>query len=80
VAQQQQAAGAKLIGYKVGLTSLAMRRSSKIDEPDYGFLFDYMLIEDGAKVPHANYCVPDFRSIPENGRGTRTGIVSNHRG
>jgi 2-oxo-hept-3-ene-1,7-dioate hydratase len=58
VARQQQAAGAKLIGYKVGLTSLAMRRSSKIDEPDYGFLFDYMLIRDGAKVPHANYCVP----------------------
>jgi 2-oxo-hept-3-ene-1,7-dioate hydratase len=58
VARRRQAAGAKLIGYKVGLTSIAMRRSSKIDEPDYGFLFDYMLIEAGAKVPHANYCVP----------------------
>ena len=58
VARRQQAAGAKLIGYKVGLTSLAMRRSSKIDEPDYGYLYDYMLVEDGAKVAHANYCVP----------------------
>ncbi len=58
VARQQQAAGAKLIGYKVGLTSIAMRRSSKIDEPDYGYLYDTMLVEDGAKVPHANYCVP----------------------
>ncbi len=58
VARRQQAAGAKLIGYKVGLTSIAMRRSSKIDEPDFGFLYDHFLIEDGAKVPHANYCVP----------------------
>ena len=58
VARLQQARGARLIGYKVGLTSLAMRRSSKIDEPDYGFLFDHMLIADGAKVPHTNYCVP----------------------
>lgn len=58
VARRQQAAGARLIGYKVGLTSIAMRRSSKIDEPDYGYVHDTMLVEDGAKVPHANYCVP----------------------
>jgi len=58
VARHQQAAGAKLIGYKVGLTSIAMRRSSKIDEPDFGFLYDHFLIADGARVPHANYCVP----------------------
>ena len=58
VARRTVEAGAKLIGYKVGLTSIAMRRSSKIDEPDYGFLYDHFLIEDGAKVPHANYCVP----------------------
>jgi 2-oxo-hept-3-ene-1,7-dioate hydratase len=58
VARRTVAAGAKLIGYKVGLTSIAMRRSSKIDEPDFGFLYDSFLVEDGAKVPHANYCVP----------------------
>ncbi|MBK8899751.1 MAG: fumarylacetoacetate hydrolase family protein [Anaerolineaceae bacterium] len=58
VARRQQAAGARLIGYKVGLTSIAMRRSSKIDEPDFGFLYNHFLIEDGARVPHANYCVP----------------------
>ena len=50
--------GAKLIGHKIGLTSKAMQQSSQIDEPDYGHLLDYMLINDGAKVPHANYCVP----------------------
>jgi 2-oxo-hept-3-ene-1,7-dioate hydratase len=58
VAQRKIAAGAKLIGHKVGLTSKAMQRSSQIDEPDYGHLLDSMMIADGAKVPHANYCVP----------------------
>lgn len=50
--------GAKLIGHKVGLTSLAMRRSSKIDEPDYGYLLDNMLYPDGAKIPAENFAVP----------------------
>jgi 2-oxo-hept-3-ene-1,7-dioate hydratase len=58
VAQHKIAHGAKLIGHKVGLTSKAMQRSSQIDEPDYGHLLDSMMIADGAKVPHANYCVP----------------------
>src|ERR1700704_2228128 len=58
VAKRKMAAGAKLIGHKVGLTSKAMQRSSQIDEPDYGHLLDYMMVPDGAKVPHANYCVP----------------------
>src|SRR5438132_4104974 len=58
VAKRRIAAGAKLIGHKVGLTSKAMQRSSQIDEPDYGHLLDTMMIADGAKVPHADYCVP----------------------
>lgn len=51
-------AGRKLIGHKVGLTSKAMQRSSQIDEPDYGHLLDDMMLSDGAKVPHGNYCIP----------------------
>jgi 2-oxo-hept-3-ene-1,7-dioate hydratase len=58
VANRKIAAGAKLIGHKVGLTSKAMQRSSQIDEPDYGHLLDSMMIADGASVPHANYCLP----------------------
>src|SRR5262249_26706230 len=50
--------GRRLIGHKVGLTSKAMQRSSQINEPDYGQLLDEMMLTDGAKVPHANYCVP----------------------
>jgi 2-oxo-hept-3-ene-1,7-dioate hydratase len=58
VAKRRIAAGARLIGHKVGLTSKAMQRSSQIDEPDYGHLFDTMMIPDGAKVPHDRYCLP----------------------
>lgn len=58
VARRRMDRGARLIGHKVGLTSKAMQRSSKIDEPDYGYLFDYMMIDDGGKVPHENYCLP----------------------
>jgi 2-oxo-hept-3-ene-1,7-dioate hydratase len=58
VARRRVAAGAKLIGHKVGLTSKAMQRSSQIDEPDYGHLLDDMMIPDGARVPHENYCRP----------------------
>src|ERR1700752_1480167 len=58
VAKRKIAAGARLIGHKVGLTSKAMQRSSQIDEPDYGHLLDDMMIADGAKIPHANYCRP----------------------
>ena len=58
VARRRMAAGARLIGHKVGLTSKAMQRSSQIDEPDYGHLFDDMMIADGAKIPHERYCRP----------------------
>jgi len=65
VANRRIAAGAKLIGHKVGLTSKAMQRSSQIDEPDYGHLLDDMMIADGAKVPHEIYC----------GRGSRSSLL-----
>src|SRR5262245_26492987 len=58
VANRKIAAGAKLIGHKVGLTSKAMQRSSMIDEPDYGHLLDNMMIADGAKILHENFCKP----------------------
>src|SRR5436853_1107406 len=57
-AKRKMAAGAKLIGHKIGLTSKAMQQSSQIDEPDYGHLLDYMVLSDGVTLQHANYCVP----------------------
>lgn len=58
VMQRKVSMGAKLIGHKVGLTSKAMQASSKINEPDYGYLLDTMMIAEGAKVAHASFCLP----------------------
>ncbi|MDQ0314461.1 2-oxo-hept-4-ene-1,7-dioate hydratase [Amorphus orientalis] len=58
VAEAKVAEGRKVVGHKIGLTSKAMQASSKIDEPDYGYLFDDLVLQDGAKVPFENFCVP----------------------
>ncbi len=58
VIRQKIAEGQKLIGHKIGLTSKAMQASTGVDEPDYGHLLDSMMVADGAKLPHGNYCVP----------------------
>ncbi len=58
ISERRQKAGARVVGHKIGLTSKAMQASSQIDEPDYGYIFDDMVLEDGAKVRHADYCVP----------------------
>lgn len=58
VAAEKIKQGRKIIGHKIGLTSKAMQASSKIDEPDYGYLFDDLLLHDGAKVPFEDFCVP----------------------
>ena len=62
VAQRRIKAGAKLVGHKVGLTSKAMQASSQIDEPDFGYLLDNNLVENGAKLKHADFCVPRFEA------------------
>ncbi len=41
--RMQVAAGRKIIGHKIGLTSRAMQQASQIDEPDFGTLLDSML-------------------------------------
>jgi 2-oxo-hept-3-ene-1,7-dioate hydratase len=58
VARRRLTGGAKIIGHKVGLTSKAMQRSSQIEEPDFGYLLDDMVIPDGGKVAHELFCRP----------------------
>jgi len=41
------AAGQKIIGRKVGLTSAPMQKLLGVDEPDFGVLTDEMFVEDG---------------------------------
>lgn len=47
----KRAAGRKVRGHKIGLTSKAMQAALNIDIPDSGFLLDDMFFADGASVP-----------------------------
>jgi 2-oxo-hept-3-ene-1,7-dioate hydratase len=42
--------GARRVGVKIGLTSRAMQLASKMTEPDYGFIMDDMIHNDGAQI------------------------------
>lgn len=48
--ERRVAEGGIVRGRKVGLTSAAMQRQLGVDEPDYGVLFDDMLVEDGDAI------------------------------
>lgn len=50
--------GAKIRGYKIGLTSRAMQMAVNIDQPDYGILLDNMFFEDGAQIPVDDFLDP----------------------
>ena len=52
------AAGQKVIGWKIGLTSKAMQYALNIDIPDSGILFDDMLFETGETVPAGRFIQP----------------------
>ncbi|MFD1880873.1 2-oxo-hept-4-ene-1,7-dioate hydratase [Paracoccus pacificus] len=80
VADAKVKAGAKIIGHKIGLTSKAMQAASKIDEPDYGYLFDDLVLADGAKVPFDSFCVPRVEPeltfiLKEPLKGPNVGLV-----
>ncbi len=40
----------KVVGKKIGLTSVAMQKLIGVDEPDYGHLFDHMLVRQGEPI------------------------------
>ncbi len=48
--ERKLAAGRKVIGYKIGLTSRAMQMAMKIDTPDYGVLLDDMVFPNGGTI------------------------------
>jgi 2-keto-4-pentenoate hydratase len=52
------AAGARVVGHKIGLTSRAVQEQLGVDEPDYGTLLDVMQLGDGAVIDVSQYIAP----------------------
>ena len=51
-------AGRVLVGHKIGLTSEPMQTLLGVDEPDFGYVLDDMVVPDGASVPGERFCAP----------------------
>jgi 2-oxo-hept-3-ene-1,7-dioate hydratase len=56
--KRKLAAGRRIIGHKIGLTSRAMQRSSNVNEPDFGALLDDMLFHSGDDIPASRFIEP----------------------
>jgi len=56
--RRKLAAGARVRGHKVGLSSPVMQQMMGVDEPDYGHLLDAMVLAERTPVPAAAYCYP----------------------
>ncbi|WP_435947812.1 2-oxo-hept-4-ene-1,7-dioate hydratase [Dryocola sp. BD586] len=56
--KQKIAAGQRVIGWKIGLTSKAMQYALNINTPDSGVLFENMRFEEGATIPAARFIQP----------------------
>lgn len=50
--------GARVVGHKIGLTSLAMQQLLGVDQPDYGQLLDTMIVADGAALRRDDLVAP----------------------
>jgi 2-oxo-hept-3-ene-1,7-dioate hydratase len=50
--------GSRRVGVKIGLTSRAMQLASRMTEPDYGFLMDDMIYNDGARIQVDRFIKP----------------------
>lgn len=48
--ERKLAQGQKIVGKKIGLTSVAVQKMLGVDEPDYGHLLDSMIVENGSVV------------------------------
>lgn len=55
---ERVAAGARIVGHKVGLTSLAMQQQLGVDQPDFGHLLDDMMHPEGQPVPIGRFIAP----------------------
>jgi 2-keto-4-pentenoate hydratase len=50
--------GAVLCGHKIGLTSAPMQKLLGVNEPDFGYILDTMVLPRGAAVSASPFCAP----------------------
>ncbi|MCK2119949.1 fumarylacetoacetate hydrolase family protein [Pseudomonas sp. PNPG3] len=59
---RRMAKGARIVGAKIGLTSLAVQKQLGVDTPDYGVLFDDMGFGEGLPIPLAGLHQPKIEA------------------
>jgi len=50
--------GHTVVGHKIGLTSEPMQTLLGVDEPDFGYILDDMVVPDGGAVAADRFCAP----------------------
>lgn len=53
-----EAAGRRIAGHKVGLTSLAVQTQLGVNQPDFGHLFEDMFVLSGEPIPAGTFLQP----------------------
>ena len=56
--ERRIASGSRIVGRKVGLTSIAMQKMLGVNEPDFGHLFEEMVLASGCACPTKTLMLP----------------------